>query len=293
MLMTRMREPATNHARSASVCTVCRPLGGTVTDLMYLSEQKLYGRLGIPRINSQREVSGSLKFPPVAPIVEISTSRSWSEERRESATLDDLAKGVKEIERNHDPVAFTDSNLRPNRWIRFDLDMAHAAVHEDSGQPPEDVALFVGGVPAGSGGQPRDTGVLLCGSVQHLRTRMIPAGRMGSDTTWLHDLVLALERREQEGLHVIPEFLTDVVPSRRPDHLREAAAMGVFGWTAREYPASCRSRMRGHAIVLMDVDGPHWVHRLVVASPLYVEVPLSSPGARRRLRFPWRRRALP
>ncbi|MGX9891121.1 SAVMC3_10250 family protein [Streptomyces sp. NPDC002276] len=233
------------------------------------------------------------RVSPGAPVLEVSGSRSLSDEPHARATLAELAKGVKEVEDRQNPAQFTDFGLRPNRWIHFDLDMTHAAVHEDDGEPPEDVVLFVGDIAAGSRGQPRDMGLLLCGSVQHLRTRAVAAGRMGSDTTWLHDLVLGLERRDQEGHQVTPESPTYGAPSRRRDQRREEAAMGVFFWVSRDYPANCRSRMRGHAVVLMDIEDSSWSERLVVASPLHVEALPPSSGRRRRPRAPWswRRRA--
>ncbi|WP_143670426.1 SAVMC3_10250 family protein [Streptomyces antimycoticus] len=258
-----------------------------MTEIVFLSEQKLYGRLGIRRTTSQTSASGTLKIPPV---IDISASRSRSEDPLGKATIDDLAIGVKKVDELHDPAEFTDLHLQANRWIRFDLHLAQNVVYEDSGYPPADVALFAGDVPAGEAGQPRDMGFLLCGSIQHLRTRDLPPGRMGSDTTWLHDLILELDRREREGGHVIPEFLTEVVPVRGGERMREQAAFGVHGWMSRDWPMSERPRMRGYAIVLMDIDNPHWTHRLVVASPLFVEVTPQRTNPRRRFGFAARRR---
>ncbi|WPB92213.1 SAVMC3_10250 family protein [Streptomyces malaysiensis] len=261
-----------------------------MAEFLYLSEQKLYGRLGVKRITSQLSASGTLKVPPV---IDISASRSRSEDVLGGATLDDLMKGVKKVDELHDPADFTEFNLQRNRWIRFDLNLAQNVVYEDSGRPPADVALFAGDVPAGEAGQPRDMGFLLCGSIQHLRTQDLPPGRMGSDTTWLHDLILELDRREQEGNHVIPEFLTEVVPSREGERTREQAAFGVHGWMSRDWPMPERSRMRGYAIVLMDIDNSNWTHRLVVASPLYVEVAPQRATPRRRFSLAVRRRSRP
>jgi hypothetical protein len=164
--------------------------------------------------------------------------------------------------------------------------MAQVAVHEDSGRPPEDVALFVGQVPAGTADQPHDLRLMLCGSVQHLRTRVCADGRMGSDTTWLHDLILEVERREANGLNVVPEFLNELLPHRRSEVLIEETAFGVHGWIARKYPPSTRGRLRGHAIVLMDIDRPRGGSRLVLATPLYEQ----EARSRRRLTFPGIRR---
>ncbi|MEU7363974.1 MULTISPECIES: SAVMC3_10250 family protein [Streptomyces] len=253
-----------------------------------MSERKIYGRLGIRPPYSQQGVQGTLKVPP---LLDLSGSRSWDGGSDPLAPHKLVEKAKRRIERDFSPVAFTDFNLRANQWIHFDLDMAHLAVHEDSGRPPEDVALFIGSVSSGTAGQQRDMGVLLCGSVQHLRTRAIPAGRMGSDTTWLHDLILKIERREEEGVNVIPEFLSEIMPTDRSEHRIEETAHGVFGWADRQYPPIVRGRHRGHAIVLMDIDNTRWVNRLLVASPLYVEaVPHRVNSSRRRFGMPRRRR---
>ncbi|AZP14764.1 hypothetical protein EJC51_47125 [Streptomyces aquilus] len=258
-------------------------------DLVYVSERKIYGRLGIRPVSVQQGLQASLKVPP---LIEVSGSRSWDEAAEPIAGHALVEKARSSIERRFSPVPFTTRNLQVNQWVSFDLDMAQVAVHEDSGTPPEDVALFVGQVPAGTAGQPRDLGLMLCGSVQHLRTQVCGRGRMGSDTTWLHDLILEVERREDRGLNVIPEFLNDLMPHRRSEVLIEDAAFGVHGWIQREHPPSTRGRLRGHAIVLMDIDRPRWVHRLVVATPLYVEaVHEPTSQARRRILPKMRRRA--
>ncbi|MCG7204471.1 SAVMC3_10250 family protein [Streptomyces arenae] len=257
-------------------------------DLVYVSERKIYGRLGMRLSSTQQGVQAVVKIPP---LVEVSGSRTWEGSAEPMAPHALVERAKRTIERRFAPVSFTTRNLQPNQWISFDLPMAQVAVHEDSGRPPEDVALFVGQVPAPAVGQPRDLGFMLCGSVQHLRTQVCAHGRMGSDTTWLHDLILEVERREADGLNVIPEFLNELMPQRRSDVLIEDAALGVHGWVDRQYPPSTRGRMRGHAIVLLDIDRPRWVRRLVLATPLYVEaVHEQAPAQPRRITFPRIRR---
>ncbi|MER7805125.1 SAVMC3_10250 family protein [Streptomyces parvulus] len=256
-------------------------------DLVYVSERKLYGRLGMRPSLVQQDLQASLTIPP---LIELSGSRTWERAAEPMAPHALVEQARRIIERRHAPVPFTSRGLQANQWISFDLDMAQAAVHEDSGHPPEDVALFVGRVPAGTAGQPRDLGLMLSGSVQHLRTQVCAHGRMGSGTTWLHDLVLEVERREEGGLHVIPEFLNELMPYSRSEVLIEEAAFAVHGWIDRTYPPATRGRLRGHAVVLMDVDSPRWVHRLVVATPLYVEAVHEPVGRARRRMLPRVRR---
>jgi len=249
-----------------------------MTELIYLSEQKLYRRLGIPQTRSTTDITSTFK----APFIEMSGSESWSREVGSRASLEELAEGIKKLEKLHDPAQFTNRDLRPGRWVRFELDMAHVAVHKDSGRPPEDIALFVGEVPAGERGQTREMGFMLCGSVEHLRTRMMPAGRMGSDTTWLYDSIKDLERRDQTGEHGIPDLF--MAESKNNRFRLELAAMGVYSWTTMDYPTGTRQRMLGHAMVLTDIDKSNWINRLLVASPLYVEI---APQRSGRMRW-WR-----
>ncbi|MFD8050172.1 SAVMC3_10250 family protein [Streptomyces chartreusis] len=257
-------------------------------DLVYVAEQKIHGRLGMRPPSTQSGVQAAVRVPP---LVEVSGSRTWEGPAETMAPHTLVEKAKRAVERQFFPAPFTTGNLQANQWISFDLAMAQAAVHEDSGRPPEDIALFVGHVPAGACGQPRDLGLMLCGSVQHLRTKACAHGRMGSDTTWLHDLILEVERREESGLNVIPEFLNDLMPRPRGEEAIEEAAFGVHRWVASTYPPSRRSRLRGHAIVLMDADRPRSNQRLVLATPLYVEaVHEEQPRRRRRITLPWARR---
>ncbi|MFF7074468.1 SAVMC3_10250 family protein [Streptomyces pseudovenezuelae] len=252
-------------------------------DLVYVSERKLYGRLGMRPSSVQQGVQATLKVPP---FIEVSGNRAWEKAAEPTAPHALVSKAKRIIERRFVPVPFTTRNLQVNQWISFDLAMSQAAVHEDSGRPPEDVALFTGKVSDGAAERPRDLGLMLCGSVQHLRGQVCAQGRMGSGTTWLHDLILEVERREERGVHVIPESLSELMPHRRSDVLIEDAAFAVHGWIERSRPPSTRGRLRGHALVLMDIDRPQWTNRLVVATPLYVE------AVHEQMSEPWRR-ALP
>ncbi|MCX4878139.1 SAVMC3_10250 family protein [Streptomyces sp. NBC_00847] len=253
-------------------------------DLIYVSERKLYGRLGMRPSAVQQGVQASLKVPP---LIEVSGNRTWEKAAEPVAPHALVNKAKRIVLRRFAPVPFTTRNLQVNQWITFDLAMSQTAVHEDSGRPPEDVALFAGKVADESTERPRNHRLMLCGSVQHLRAQVCAQGRMGSGTTWLHDLILEVERREEHGVHVIPESLNELMPQRRSDELIEDAAVAVHGWIDREHPPSTRGRLRGHAIVLMDIDRPHWAHRLVVATPLYVEAVHEPVAEPRRRGLPW------
>ncbi|MFG3094098.1 SAVMC3_10250 family protein [Streptomyces sp. NPDC048202] len=253
-----------------------------MNDLLYVAERKIHGRLGLRTPVGQTHVQATVKVPPV---LDVSGSRTREQHADPMAAHALVATARRHIEKKFAPATVATPGLQPNQWISFDMNLAQAAVHEDSERPPGDVALFAGTIPAGTAGQTRDLAVMLCGSVQHLRTQACEAGRMGSDTSWLHDLILEIERREESGMNVIPEFLSDIMPRRRGETAIEEAAFGVHGWIERDYPAHTRGRLRGHAIVLMDIDSPRYGRRLVLATPLYVEaVPATRPQ-----RSPWTR----
>ncbi len=241
----------------------------------------------IERETVEKVATGTIRSP-VVPAGEFVASRKRTQGYEGRAPYTDLKRGITKVERYYAPVDFPATGLRADSWIRFDLPLAQQPVYEDSGRPPADVVLFVGEA-ASDGPDSQKVGLLLCGSVQHLRTHGLPPGRMGSDTSWLHKIVLELDRREREdGLHTVPEFLTDIVPSRSSIRRREEIASQVHYWVSREHPVGSRSRMCGHAVVLMDIDRPGSLQRLVVASPLYVEVP-AVMGRSRRTQW-WRRR---
>jgi hypothetical protein len=174
----------------------------------------------------------------------------------------------------------TAAELRPNQWIRFDADFGYGPAHEDSGLRPDDVALFAADTP---------TRLLLCGSVEHLRGGLRSVGRMGSSTGWLHELIVVLHEREQRGVHVIPELPASLLERHTCSHSDlEQAAIWVHGVVLNNHPPAQRGRLVGLARVLLTVD--EHGRRLVVATPLYVEIPPPVPRKRSFISLPaWSR----
>lgn len=258
-------------------------MGAKMRDLIYLSEQKLNACLLGATDPRFPLLSGSLQAPigPLTAQISLGTSASNTQ-----VTEAGLERAVERLVKHHAPSSLELPNLRPNQWVHFDLDLAHRTVHEDSGTVPDDVVLFVGSFPSADPAA-ADNGVLLCGSVQHLRVQAESAGRMGSDTSWLHEMIGEIARRDAQGIGVIPEFLTEIVPNRRPADSIETAAYGVYAWMSREYPPPRRNRMRGYAKILMDAGPPQFAHRLLVATPLFVENAPQRPPRRGW----WRRQA--
>lgn len=255
--------------------------------LRYVSEKKARSVLSGAADSSLPRLIGSVNLPLGARI-EVAQSSPGVAGSAELLSTQDLERVIGRLERHDDILEVSEPDLRPNWWIRFDLEMAERTMHEDGGVLPDDVAMFAGTHSSPGGRYSRETNLLLCGSVQHLRSATATAGRMGSDTGWLHDVNVQLHMREEEGVFVIPEFLEELSPARHGAFTMESAAHGVFGILDRKYPPYMRGRLRGLASVLMDVDTRRWTSRLVVATPLYVEaVPRNQPSGRW-----WRRRRL-
>ncbi|WP_134046330.1 SAVMC3_10250 family protein [Amycolatopsis arida] len=257
-------------------------------EIVYVSERKLEWEFSDAswRLGRRPGVEASAGLPGTG--MKVSMPPASSAEPLTSTELAfKLERVIRYLKRTHRPQPFTTPSLRVNQWITFDLNMKYGTAHEDTARygTPDDVALFGGTAPTVPGSDNRPVELLLCGSVHHLRSQIASHGRMGSDTTWLYELTKELNRREQTGLHVIPEFLTEIVPRNlsvlAPDHV----AHEVFGGLMRStHPRPDYGRLRGHARVLMDIDAPSWITRLVLATPLYIERPPPRLSSR------WRRR---
>ncbi|MFF7446019.1 MULTISPECIES: SAVMC3_10250 family protein [unclassified Streptomyces] len=137
--------------------------------------------------------------------------------------------------------------------------------------------------------------LLLCGSKQHVRDhRGHPPTRMGSGSDWLHDMAADLVQRETAGDTTPPETWAS---TRLSD--QEFAARSAFAMISHFYPTP--GYLRGHARVLCNFPPERLRHRMIVATPLYVESgvqpvpPLPHAGdaepRRRWWRLPRRRSA--
>lgn len=204
-----------------------------------------------------------------------------------------LDKRLIEIQRHllstQDLPDFQQHDLRLGEWITFDCDMAYGTAHEDSGRMSDDVTFFA------SKQQPqwdtRITALLLCGSIEHMRDRTASAGRMGSSTEWLHELTRSIYDHEVSHDDRPIEELTEL---SRPPWPHEVSEGQVARWVhdvLNMSPTSQHGRLRGYAEVLLDDDDEKkFIDRLVLATPLYVELVPPEPRVARWKR--WRRRLL-
>ncbi|MEV8477570.1 SAVMC3_10250 family protein [Streptomyces sp. NPDC051173] len=133
--------------------------------------------------------------------------------------------------------------------------------------------------------------LLLCGSRQHVRDhRDHPPTRMGSGSDWLHTMAADLVQREAHGDATAPGTLAS---TRLAD--QEFAARSAFSMISHYYRTP--GYLRGHARVLCNFPPERLRHRMIVATPLYVEAgvqpppsttPLSGAGRTARHRSWWR-----
>lgn len=247
-------------------------------ELLYLSRQKL-AMFDLPgHDNRQTEWQHEVK------------SRWWRTRYTRSlakGTPDELAR-LREVEahlESHPIPDFADPVVRPSQWVRFDLDMGFGTAHHDrTHEFPDDVVLFVGD--KGDEDRPHDVGLLLTGSVHHLRDRSVAsAGRMGSGTDWMYRLITTVETAIDQD-ESFPEDPVRFVRERRPrygydDDSIADVTRNVYGVMEMYHPRRQRGRLRGLARVLLTVEtggsGTQDPTRIVVATPLYVEI---VPGTR-------------
>ncbi|WP_329621489.1 SAVMC3_10250 family protein [Streptomyces sp. NBC_01255] len=169
--------------------------------------------------------------------------------------------------------------LAVGEWIVFDLEMGWSTSHEDSKLPDfDDVVFFIGSLRGERtlDGTPVD--LMLCGSTEHLLKKTATAGRMGSGTQWLHDLVLKINDADGNGLTGIPEMLTAAalaVPRvNRPDQV----ARWVFDIAKGHHAPQHRARVHGLARVDLHIPESEFQPRLIVATPLYVHDASKKPA---------------
>lgn len=169
-------------------------------------------------------------------------------------------------------------HLNAGDWVYFDLEMAWGTSHEDSALPDlDDVLLFCGSLPGDRTGGPATVDLMLCGSTQHLLERTATAGRLGSGTRWLHELIHKMDDLDDSGVTDLPEELTQralsVPRSNRPAQI----VRDVFRIAHRHHVPFQRARVQGLARVNLNLPNGEWTSRLIMATPLYVQYASRKP----------------
>ncbi|WP_420076907.1 SAVMC3_10250 family protein [Streptomyces sp. JL3001] len=169
-------------------------------------------------------------------------------------------------------------HLATGQWIYFDLEMGWGTSHEDGDLPDlDDVVLFCGSLPGDRSGGATTVDLMLCGSTEHLLQRTATAGRMGSGSTWLHQLIRKVNESDRAGLTGVPEELTEralAVPRiNRPEQI----ARDVFRIAQLHHAPYQRSRVQGLARVDLNLPSGEWTSSLVMATPLFVQYASRTP----------------
>ncbi|MEU6898205.1 SAVMC3_10250 family protein [Streptomyces virginiae] len=194
----------------------------------------------------------------------------------------------------HQAVPGSCHSLMSYDWLEFTGFFRHGPRKRDWGLEDRGVYTFMSleGPSCSSGRDDTCDGiqVILCGSRKHVLAEVeAPPTRMGSGSDWLHDLAAALVAREAQGDTSLPDALHST--SRRD---KEFAARSAYDMLLTDYEGP--AYLHGHARVLCNFPPGVWQHRLIVATPLYVEalphprlgaIEIATEGASSR--SPWHR----
>jgi hypothetical protein len=241
-------------------------------ELIYLSKRKL--AMFYPgRVSQSVQFTGGLEAGPVTAKLNISTPASASAQ----ATITLLNQVVRHLER--EAVHFLHPDLSPGRWIFFDLKMGYGTSHHDEEVLPEmdDIALFYGSSDRVEMDKQSATNLLLCGSTEHLLARTASAGRMGSGTEWLYDLIGEIEKIDALGAEEPPDSLKPEALSVSRINSPEQIAWWVFDVIRMHHSPAQYAQLQGFARVLFVVPATECDARLVLATPLFVQFASSKP----------------
>jgi uncharacterized protein DUF7019 len=252
-------------------------------ELLYLSTQKLSTFLpDWPSLSVRGAGSASVGLVSVTVDVSAASPAGFDE-----ATIKAFRRVVGHIER--EAGYFTSPDLEAGQWVFFDVKMGYGTVYRDTGllPPEDDVALFYGSYRTAEPDGQVSTDLLLCGSTEHLRRRTASAGRMGSGTEWLHDLIRKVNDADRDGDGALPdEVRPDALAARRINVPAEIARW-VFDIIWNHHSPDQYARLQGLAKILFIVPENEIVDRLVLATPLFVQYASAKPLGllgRRRMR---------
>jgi len=241
-------------------------------ELIYLSKGKL--AMFYPnRMSRSVQFTGGLGLGPVSAKIDISDPPSGAGE----ATITLLNRAVRYLEGK--AVHFSHSELSAGRWVFFDLNMGYGTSYRDSGAPPkiDDIALFRGSFNQVETDKQSPLDLLLCGSTEHLLIRTASAGRMGSGTEWLYDLIREIEEIDAFGTGELPDSLNPDALAVRRVNMPDEIARWVFDVIRRHHAPSQYTRLQGFARILFIVPATEYSARLVLATPLFVQFASSKP----------------
>jgi hypothetical protein len=252
-------------------------------ELLYLSNKKLATFLP-DRPSLSVQGAGSAGVGPISVTIDVSTA---SPAGFDEATIKAFRRVVGHLER--EAGYFTSPDLEAGQWIFFDVKMGYGTAYRDTGLLPQedDVALFYGSHRSTEPEGEVSTDLLLCGSTEHLLRRTASAGRMGSGTEWLHDLIGKINNADSGGDGALPEEVGPDALATRRINMPAQIARWVFNVIWNHHSPDQFARLQGLAKILFIVPENEIVNRLVLATPLFVQFASAKPLGllgRRRMR---------
>ncbi|WP_324603625.1 MULTISPECIES: SAVMC3_10250 family protein [Streptomyces] len=273
--------------------------GGRMRDLLYFSREKLRHFHGGPEdFPGGRSIEVEATAFGVGGRVAVGESVSAGASRSEGPDLETVIAHLEKTCTAHTAVPASCRSIGAYEWVEFSGSFHRGPRVRDWGLHDKGVYTFTSHenpllCPQFTGeAECSGIEVLLCGSAQHvIGEDDQPRTRMGSGSDWLHDMAAELVALEERGETTLPESLV-----RTPREMQEYAAR-----VAHDMMVSWRQgpvHVHGHARVLCNFEAVDGQHRLIVASPLYVETaPPPRDGALApqptRRRWPWRFRVYP
>ena len=257
--------------------------GDSMRQLIYLSEAKL-GTFFPKRASRSVQFGGNLGAGPISVKIDMSDP-SWAGPDGEISRK--LAEVIKDLERQ--VKHFSSFDLSPGDWIFFDLKMGYGTSYRDNSPIPpviDDIALFYGSLGDVETEKQLPLDLLLCGSTKHLRTRTESAGRLGSGTEWLDDLIKEIEELDSLGTADLPRSLSPAALAKKRVNMPEEIARWVFHVIRYHHSPFQYYPLQGFAQILFVVPRSEICPRLVLATPLFVQFASPKPlgiMARRRL----------
>lgn len=263
-----------------------------INQFLYVSESKIRSMHVRAKGASQRPSSlrASLSLP-LGVSLEASTSKDAAEppESEFDQMLRKLDLIVDYLSIHYDLSDFRGKQFQPGQWIKFDTKMSYGTLCRDDESLPDDVFFAASeeteGDSFGGGGR-----LLLCGSIHHLTSGVTSNGRIGSTNDWLREMVLEIDKQESRGRNSMSYSMNRIRSIQLNSDTAFSIVRDVHRIMLRDNPTGQFTRLRGYASVILDSSISIRSDRVILASPLYIEIaPVSQkssfwPRVKRRFR---------
>ncbi|MGW3185492.1 SAVMC3_10250 family protein [Kitasatospora sp. NPDC001119] len=237
-------------------------------ELHYLSTAKLAEfQRTLPRTGTGRAVEAEASM--LGASARLSVGGRAADDLPDAPTLEEVVAHIREKTWAHNKVPDSCESLMTRDWMEFTGRFRFGRGLSDVGLRDCGVYAYVSiedePCRQQSGAPCSGVEVILCGSIQHvLEHRDARATRTGSGSDWLHDLAAELVEREARGDTSFPDRLASTRFSDQEFAARSCYSM--LSWYL-DGPAY----LHGFARVLCNFPPDQWQHRMIVATPLFVE----------------------